>query len=93
MTKDKLKVLQKQEYDYLDTLDLIPFLNKEETVRDIMDNIEDIHSAAYYEQTVNNPDMIEDEYLFNTISSDEFASYIERRYGIKTYEVTNLYFW
>ena len=93
MTKDKLKVLQKQEYDYLDTLDLTPFLNKEETVRDIMDNIEDIHSAAYYERTVNNPDMIEDEYLFNTISSDEFASYIERRYGIKTYEVTNLYFW
>lgn len=56
---------QKKEQAFLNTLDLIPYLDK-----DIMDIIEDRHNDEY----------IEEEYIFNCMDSWDFIKYLEKRY-------------
>ena len=75
--------LELQEFAYLDTLDLKPFLQSEESVHSVMDKIEESFQEEYRNKTG-------DEYLFNAIGDYEFAQYLKKRYDTNTYEYTEL---
>ena len=78
--------LQKQEFDYLDTLDLLPFIGAGERISSVIDNISDEYQEDYLKKFPN------DKFLFNAITVVEFGKYIEKRYGIKFYESTTYVF-
>lgn len=61
---------RKKEQAFLDTLDLIPYLDKDKSISDIMDIIEDRHNNEYAEE----------EYIFNCMDSWDFIKYLEKRY-------------
>ena len=81
------KILQKQEFDYLDTIDLkiIISIMRDRSIHEIMGRIEDIYEQAYLRK--NN-----DECLFSVIDEQDFIDYINKRYGIKYKEKTEYYF-
>ena len=78
--------LQKQEFDYLNTLNLEIFIEAGASVSYVMDNITSRYQAEYLEKFPN------DKSLFNAITVVEFGEYIEKRYGIKFYESTTYVF-
>ena len=86
---DKWDKQEKQEYTFLDSIDLEPIIQemKYETVYNIMRRISDEYEAKYLEQ-----DEVEDVELFFHISEEEFTSYIYNRYGIHAYQVHDYYF-
>lgn len=61
---------QRKEQAFLNTLDLIPYLDKDKSISDIMDIIEDRHNNEYTEE----------EYIFNYMDSWDFIKYLEERY-------------
>ena len=61
---------QRKEQAFLNTLDLIPYLDKDKSISDIMDIIEDRHNNEYTEE----------EYIFNCMDSRDFIKYLEERY-------------
>lgn len=66
--------LRNDEFEFLDSLDLKPYLKEGLDVYDIMNKIEENHSKDYYEGVI-----------FNCIDRDDFISYLKRRYGNKIY--------
>lgn len=72
---------QKKEQAFLNTLDLIPYLDKDKSISDIMDIIEDRHNDEY----------IEEEYIFNCMDSWDFIKYLEKRYPNFQYYEYNEY--
>ena len=88
MAYNEWKKLEKAEYDFLDTKDLLNTIkeNGDKSVSEIMGIFEDMYEDEYLEQNK------EDECLFNVITSGEFASYIRKRYGITSWAELCLFF-
>ena len=86
MNRSEWEALEDQEFKYLDTIDLLPFISKDKSVHDVMDEIEDKYEKEYL---ANHPN---DKCLFNVIGAYEFADYIDARYKIRNYEYTELRF-
>jgi len=78
--------IAQQEYEFLDSKDLLPYINKDKDIYDIVCDIENAFEDEYLSKHEN------DECLFNMISSDEFVNYICNRYKLKTREETKLFF-
>ena len=82
---EKDRILIKQEFDFLDTLDLSPVLMiaKEErfSIRKVMNYIEDIYESDYIRFTLNYCG-ISDSYIFNNISDSEFIEYLKVQYHL-----------
>lgn len=71
---------QEQECNFLNTLDLKPFLKNDESVYDIMEKIEDKYGDQYTEEP----------FIFNCMDHNEFIDYIQKRYkDIHFYEYTD----
>ena len=83
ISKAEWNRLQTQEFNYLDELDLKPFLKSGVSVRSIMDILERMFQADYCSKTG-------DEYLFNVINEYDFEQYLKKRYNINTYEYSEL---
>lgn len=81
MTYQEAIMWEEKEKQYLDTLDLLPYLEKYQDINIIMDRIEENFAKNY-------PYIKEEGYLFNNISTLEFMDYLIRRYGTKFYEHT-----
>jgi hypothetical protein len=72
-----------KEIEFLDTIDLKPFLKKDKSVLDIMDEIENKYGKQYTLE----------ECIFNCMSQYDFMEYLNDRYGkdiISAYEYTEL---
>ena len=61
---------QAKEKAFLDTIDLLPYLEKDKNISDIMEAIEDDHSKEYTEE----------EFVFNCLDHWEFIDYLKGRY-------------
>lgn len=73
-------IKQKQEKAFLDTKDLKPFLEKDKSIYDIMEEIEDKYSNEYTEE----------DFIFNCMDHNDFIEYLRERYkDIKFYEYTD----
>jgi hypothetical protein len=59
-----------KETAFLDTKDLKPFLEKDKSIYDIMDDIEDAFGDEYTEEV----------FIFNCMGHDEFIKYLKNRY-------------
>ena len=79
MTYQEILVWEEREKQYLDTLDLLPYLEKYQDVNIIMDRIEEKFAKNY-------PYIKEEKILFNHIGTLEFMDYLTKRYGIRFYE-------
>lgn len=80
MTFGESKKLQEQELKFLDTKDLRPLLTKDRTIDDIADDISRLYDNEYKEE----------EFVLNVIDTNELAEYLEKRYGVKFRERTEL---
>ena len=89
MKQSEWKILEKSEYDFLDSLDLKQIIceNQDKDCYEIREIIEDKYEDEYIEKNT-----VGDECLFNVISIEEFITYIYKRYGIKFHEETHYYF-
>ena len=66
--------LQKQEFKYLDTIDLEWYLKHSDwSILKIMDEIQEDHGKNYDKES----------YIFNAIEQDDFMYYIRKRYKNK----------
>ena len=65
------KDTQKQEFDFLDSKDLLPFILSEPNADNLMDTLEEKFELEYLSSC-----KIPDEGLFNWITTDEFLDYI-----------------
>lgn len=65
---------EKDEYEFLDSIDVKKYLVNEANVWDVMDAIKDNHDKEYCKQ-------YNDSFgLFNYTNTDDFLCYIKRRY-------------
>lgn len=89
MNTQDWKILEKSEYDFLDSLDLkqIIYENKDKDCYKIRQIIEDKYEDEYIEKNT-----VGDECLFNTINVEDFIAYIHKRYGIQFFDETLYYF-
>ena len=74
MNWEQLTKQQNDEFEFLDSIDLKPYLKDFANVWNIMQKIQEEHGKDYYEGLV-----------FNCIDEDEFMDYLKRRYGSKIY--------
>ena len=81
------KETQKQEFEFLDSKDLRPYIKNYKYVDEIFDKVLQDLNEEYLNQC-----KIPDEELFNWISEDEFLTYICNRYKLTYYEQTRYYF-
>lgn len=88
MSNEKFEDLEKQEFAFLDTIDILSIIKENDlnSAEEIMHILEEDYEDKYIEQ---NPD---DDFLFNYISHYDFVRYIKRRYGINFREETIYYF-
>lgn len=86
MNRTDWELLERQEYAFLNTKDLLPFISNDKSVHDVMNEIEDKYEKEYLASHPN------DQCLFNVIGGYEFADYIDARYKIRNYEYTELRF-
>lgn len=78
------EMLQKREMEFLDTLDLKPYLVKYKSIDNVMDEIEKDYGEEY-EQKNNDKDDI-----FCVIDIEDFIDYLKKRYpSFRYYEYTN----
>lgn len=61
----------KKEQEFLDTINLKPFIKKDKNISDIMEEIEE----QYGEQYTLEP------FIFNCMNKDEFIDYLKERYN------------
>lgn len=80
MTFEESKKLQEQEFKFLDTKDLKPLLNRNRTIDDIAYNISILYGNEYEGE----------EFILNVIDTYELAEYLEKRYGVRFMEITEL---
>lgn len=82
---ETVKNLLRQEFDFLDTLDLYPILQltrlKEIPISELMCFMEEIY-RGYYEQYIEKVDGIETEYIFSIIDEDDFVDYLKQQYKL-----------
>ena len=82
---EKDRALIKQEFDFLDTLDLYPILEiarqEQFSIHKVMNYIEDIYESDYIRFTLNYCG-ISEPYIFNNISNDEFIEYLREQYHL-----------
>jgi len=82
---EKDRALIKQEFDFLDTLDLYPILEiarqEQFSIHKVMNYIEDIYECAYSKFITDTNGI--DDFCFNEIVDDEFLEYIEQQYPFK----------
>ena len=76
-----LKDIQKQEFDFLDSIDLLPFILSEPNADNLMDTLEEKFEIEYLSSC-----KIADEGLFNWVTTDEFLDYVCKRYNITFWE-------
>lgn len=70
MTRKESLEWQAKEQTFLNTIDLIPYLQKDKNISDIMDLIEDAYNDEYTEE----------EYIFNCMDHWDFIKYLKKRY-------------
>lgn len=71
MTWKECQEWQAKEEAFLDTIDLLPYLEKDKNISDIMEAIEDKYGNRYTEE----------EYLFNNMDHWDFIEYLKKRYS------------
>ena len=82
MTVVNFNKLQKQEYDFLNTLDLMSIIDKDTDVYSNTKRIENLYGEKY-QKYINENNMIPDEFILNCITSEEFADYFCKRYNCR----------
>lgn len=82
MTVVNFNKLQKQEYEFLDTLDLMSIIDKDTDVYSNTKRIENLYGEKY-QQYIKENSLIKDEFILNTITTEEFASYFCKRYNCR----------
>ena len=79
--------------DLLDKLDLLPFLNYDSTIGEIMDSIQNAYDDHEFPDWVD--EIVEAEplkgYIQNLMCEDDFMDYLEHRYGTRFREHTTYY--
>lgn len=74
---------------FLDTIDILSYARRNETLNELMERLENAHSEV---------SEIQEEpfetYLFNWMCQDEFCDYMKRRYGdkFKSTEVVTIWY-
>lgn len=91
MTAEQLELWNKKmrdEYEYLDLINVKKFLIDDKSVYDCMMDIKKVYDKEYCK-------LYKDDFgLFNHISEQNFLDYILKRYpSISYYEETNYYIW
>lgn len=66
-----------KEFNFLDTIDLIPLIKNNMNIKDLMDNIEEKYLKDFQKIYPN------EEYIFNWMNEYEFETYLEKRYKDK----------
>lgn len=82
MTVVNFNKLQKQEYEFLDTLDLMFIIDKDTDVYSNTKRIENLYGEKYQNYIKEN-NLIQDEFILNCITSEEFADYFCKRYNCR----------
>lgn len=82
MTVVNFNKLQKQEYEFLDTLDLMSIIDKDTDVYSNTKRIENLYGEKYQKYLKENS-LIPDEFIFNAITTGEFADYFCKRYNCR----------
>lgn len=82
MTVVNFNKLQRQEYEFLNTLDLISIIDKGTDVYSNIKRIENLYGENYQKYIKEN-NMIQDEFIFNAITTEEFANYFCKRYNCR----------
>lgn len=71
-----------KEQDFLDTIDLLSYLERDKSIFDIMDELEDKYGNCKVYK--------EEPFLFNCMCAQDFIGYLERRYpNIGFYEYSD----
>ena len=86
ISSEEWEHLEEIECEFLDTIDLLPFIQNEKQVWEVMQEIEDKYEDEYLKQY---PD---DECMFNVMDEYDFSEYVKRTYGIGSYEYTEFRF-
>ena len=79
MTYQEIIMWKEREKQYLDTLDLLPYLEEHQDIHIVMDKIEENFAKNY-------PYIKEERFLFNHMGTLEFMDYLTKRYGTGFYE-------
>ncbi|WP_304393188.1 hypothetical protein [uncultured Clostridium sp.] len=66
--------MQNKEFEFLDSIDLKPYLKEWADIYDVRDKIEEDYGKDYCEP-----------FIFNCIDIEEFMDYLKRRYKNKVY--------
>lgn len=74
MDMEQFTKMQNDEFEFLDSIDLKPYLKEWADIYDIRDKIEKDYGKDYYES-----------FIFNCIDIYEFIDYLKRRYGNEIY--------
>ena len=82
MTVVNFNKLHKQEYEFLDTLDLMSIIDKDTDVYSNIKRIENLYREKYQKYIKEN-NLIPDEFIFNAVTTEEFASYFCKRYNCR----------
>ena len=82
MTVVNFNKLQKQEYEFLDTLDLMSIIDKDTDVYSNTKRIENL-CGEKYQKYIKENNMIPDEFILNAITAEEFADYFCKRYSCR----------
>ncbi|MBO7212303.1 MAG: hypothetical protein J6V44_15055 [Methanobrevibacter sp.] len=77
------QTIQKQEFEYLDSIDLIPYVISETNVDKLMDIIDENFNQDYISKC-----KLPDEGIFFWMTLDDFLDYICKRYKITYWERT-----
>ena len=88
MNKDEFETLKKQEYAYLDTIDILSIQkdNDIENLEELRNILEEDYEDDYLEKNSN------DDFLFNCINLSDFSHYMRKRYNIDFREEVTYYF-
>lgn len=88
MTNSEFESLEKQEYEYLDTIDILSIQkdNDIENLEELRNILEEDYEDDYLEKNSN------DDFLFNCINLSDFAHYLRKRYNIDFREEIAYYF-
>lgn len=71
--------LQKQEIEFLNTLDLTPLLTSGKDIYNLMDEIEDKYGDLYKKES----------FIFNCMDSYDFILYLKNKYNLHIIEQTS----
>lgn len=77
---------EKKNLEFLDTIDFIPYLKKNGSIKEVINGIQ-----TDYSNKNMIPDFLEG-YVFNNITDEEVLLYLRDRYNITAYEYIDYYY-